>query len=459
MYDDKHQLISHYLSIFNYEKTVAACLDALNDNPHDGWALLCLASAYGGLGRDDDCIKTAFDALNYLDSQPHRANVYHVLGMERSANGDYPKAVEYHKKSVELHPENISFTAYYATSLAYLGKRSEAEKLLRHAESIEPNNESVLISKITIQYKFYNDRNTEEETISRYLLLSTQPMEAYYFFSLFHQKYGEYKAAFDYAVKAFLIDPNSAKIKELLRNFENLGYGSLLAELYALIDSLIAKKNFRKARAVCLDALASHPNDGNILTRLAEVYYELGKYDDCVDTCLKALKYLEPDKQAHICYILGCERYVKSDYIQAADYHKKAYDMAPSNLLYLMAYIYDLSYLGQTLPDHYKRENYQAVYDYLIHMADIDPYSHARHVINYLKKFGYTSEKEREQERLAQKRRAAQESLDRECREFLELAEKMKAADEIKRNTHVRSTTWFSQFYENIKQKIKRISN
>jgi len=326
-----------------------------------------------------------------------------------------------------------------------------------------------------MQYKFCEDRNTEEETISQYLSLSTQPMEAYYFFSLFHRKYGEHKAAFDYAVKAFLIDPNSAKIKDLLRNFENLGYGSLLAGQYELIDNLIAEKNFKKARAVCLDALADHPNDGFILARLAGAYYELGRYDNCVETCTKALKYLEPDQQAQICYILGCERCVRGDYMQAADYHKKAYDMAPSNLLYLAAYIYDLSCLGQPLPDHYKRENYQAVYYYLTDEYDMDAYSYTGRIISYLKKFGYTSQKERhlaEQKRLEQERRAEQECLERECREFLELANRMREdeecraflelakrmkADEIRRKPKVRLAMWFSQFYKNIAQKIKSI--
>jgi len=460
VYNNKHQLIWHYLDICNYEKAVTECHDVLRDNPHDGLVLLYLSSAYRCLCKYESCIETAFDALKYLESEPHRAYVYQELGQERYANEDYAGAAEYHKKAVELQPEDISHLAYYAVSLAYSGQQDEANQLLKRAEEVEPNNESVLLAKIAIKYKYGKDRDTEEETISRYLLVTTQTLEAYYFFSMFHQKYGEYKTAFDYAVKAFLIDPNSIKIKDLLRNFENVGYGGLLAGQHELIDSLIALKNFRKARAVCLDALADHPDDGIILTKLAATYYELGRYDESVETCLKALKHLEPDNQAHICYILGCVRCVKGDFIQAADYHKKAYDMAPTNLNYLTAYLHDLSYFNQTLPDHYKREKYQEVYDYLISEYGIDSHSYGGHVINYLKKFGYTSQAERvriaEQNQKEEDRRIELELLDRECQEYLEVANQMKE-NKIEDSPKMRLPMWFSKFYKSMTQKIRRI--
>ena len=466
MSNNKQLLVSHYLNIGNYEKTVSECLDTLSDNPHNGFVLLCLSAAYRGLDRDEDCVKAAFDALKYLESEPYRAYVYNILGMERYSNMDYAKAAEYHKKSMELHPEDISYTANYAMNLAHLGQKDTADNFLKRAEEIEPNNESVLFAKIAIQYKYCKDRNVEEESISRYLLLSTQQLQAYYFFCLFHQKYGEYKTAYDYAVKAFLLAPNSAMIKNMLREFENLGYGGLMGEKYELIDNFFEDKNFKKVRAICLDTLVKHPNNGFILARLANACYELGRYDDCVEACIKALKYLEPNKQASICYLLGNERCVREDYIQAADYHKKAYDMEPSNLHYLATYICDLSYLGQTLPEQYKQETYQAVYDYITSDYKAGSYNYTQRIISYLKKFGYSNHKEMHHAEQEQIERECQEFLklakqmieDDECREYLELAKRMRE-DELKRTPMMRLTRRFSQFCKRIThKKVKTIS-
>ena len=218
-----HDLIYHLVSIDHYERARQECLDALKENPHDGWVLNQLAFVYRNLGDNEACVRAGVEALNY-ETPYEQANTFDILGLERESHGEYIQAAEYFQKAIEFQPHRAVFFAHYANTLAHLGRMREARDTMDHAEALEPNNLFVLGTKFNFLYDYTSDRKAQEETLQRMLPLSTEPAHMYYDLARYHLLYNEFQQAYEYAVKSILIDPKYELTRELLRVLARYGY-------------------------------------------------------------------------------------------------------------------------------------------------------------------------------------------------------------------------------------------
>ena len=227
------QLINyHYFNSKNYENVCKYCLEALEYDPHNGSVLATLTHAYFEVLNFDNerefalFIETAEKALMHLKPAARsRAVVLNLLGIGYRRRDSYDKAAEYFKQAVETKSHSGEFLGNYAEAIAHLGRVDEAETLLNRAEELSPQDYYTLQAKSNFLEEFRRDRKAEEETLSRLLPLSTDPQRTYYRIARFHRKYGEFQEAYDYYVKALLVNPKNDDILEKLRELEDMGYG------------------------------------------------------------------------------------------------------------------------------------------------------------------------------------------------------------------------------------------
>jgi tetratricopeptide (TPR) repeat protein len=225
-YEKILNLIEHYSSSDGYERMRDACLDALRINPYDGWVLKNLALSYYGLRDFDAALKTGETALEYLTSPADKGSVYSIFGHRYSALGDYRKAVEYYRNAVDNCPESAAHLAEYAGALSHIdGRCYEARALLYRAEEISSSDFYVLQSKFLYLFEFHRYRAEEEETLQRMLSVSCYPFIMNWYFAIFHEKYGEYKQAYEYFVKCALIRPWHEPTQKRLKNMEAPFFG------------------------------------------------------------------------------------------------------------------------------------------------------------------------------------------------------------------------------------------
>ncbi|MDR0287857.1 MAG: hypothetical protein LBI03_09190 [Clostridiales bacterium] len=214
-YEKKLDLIKYYNSITNYEKARVACLDALQENPHDEWVLSILTNVYYNLRDFDACVKTGLEALPY--QTPHQqAFIFNILSLERAYKGDYKKAAEYSKKSIEGRPQSVDYIAAHAENLAHLGKRKEALQLFKHAEELNPKNFYLLNIEFQFYHEFFRDKKAEEELLARMVPLSTKPFDMNWNFGIFNKKYKEYYKAEEYFVQALLARPGDRDCEAMI---------------------------------------------------------------------------------------------------------------------------------------------------------------------------------------------------------------------------------------------------
>jgi len=216
--------IEHYENIGSYEYLRQACMEALRYEPHDKLVLSKLTRAYYNIGDYDNCVKTANEALAH-QTPYEQGFIYYMLGAERDYASDHKKAAEYFLAAIERRPENAEYVAQYALQLAYLGRFDEAQELLYRAEEMDPHNYYVL----NIKFRFYkywrNDRDIEEDTLSRMLPLSPSPFYMNRALAEFHLKYNEHEEAYEYYIKASLACPGDKKVLKMLRLLEARGFG------------------------------------------------------------------------------------------------------------------------------------------------------------------------------------------------------------------------------------------
>ncbi|WP_019121123.1 MarR family transcriptional regulator [Brevibacillus massiliensis] len=97
------------------------------------------------------------------------ASFFAELGMRLARRFDYPKALRYLRRAVDLEPENATYNCYLASVLAELGQFEESNNILYHiVESIDPGLVDVYFY-LSNNYANMEDFQMAEELALRYL--------------------------------------------------------------------------------------------------------------------------------------------------------------------------------------------------------------------------------------------------------------------------------------------------
>lgn len=272
--NQKIDLINYYDNSGNYKKQLQVCREILVENPTSVFALKSMAGAYYELNLNEEFLETCLEALKYAINPSDKAYLFDLLAAKYSFERDYEKAIGYHKEVIENNPNKAEYLSSYAKTLFYLGRKSEADKLMAEALNMDPNNMHILIDQYVVIHDQYNDREKEQELLTKMLKLSTDPFRMNIYLGNFHMKYYEYEDAYDYYIKAVLINPNFEDLNMIIIECENqIRLENLNQELFAELHeekrkkilSYIEQNNYKDLQELCNELLK---NDQNNITAL-----------------------------------------------------------------------------------------------------------------------------------------------------------------------------------------------
>lgn len=352
------QLANLYKHTHQSKKAIHFFTYVLSKDKYDLNAMRNLAELYFNNKQKESALKLYKQLVAYIDDEDEKAGYYSVIGNIYSTYGEYVKAVNYYKKYLELHPDDV-----------------EVIKDLRRIYIKEKNTENVI---------YYSKK-----------LIDLEPDNYSYYDEiinlLFHVH--SYEEALSYANKAlelptadiFAVKNQIAKIyiytgrvpesiqlinETIVQDPSNL----LLSQTLAMAHCM--NKDFEQAKKVCDDALeVALPSDirvihNNLSTILAEEAVYLlnqGKTNLAFDKFTEALQY--NNENPEIYYKLGEANRTIKNYSEAIRQCKRAIELAPEVGMYY-----------ETLADiYYELQNFIEAKKFYKEAVFIDPKNSRAH--------------------------------------------------------------------------------
>lgn len=365
MINDQINTIQFYFNSGNYQKLKDECLKLLSSDPTNPYALDGLVTAYyyDLDNHENDFLETSEKCLIYISEPNARARIFHVITSYYVIKDNLNQAKKHIDEALSLCPNNALYIAKNARIMASLGNKTEFEVLINTAFSIEPNNYYVLYEKFEAYYCLYNDKDAERALLEKMLPLSPDSFTMNMTIANHHYKFREFKEAYDFFVKAMLINPNSESLNSILQDLEHRIEEEFLIkefekdlnqdnaiELTNLWRNASETQTFHALLHFCqkLDSLGiSNPG---FLYAYAKSAWACKQLHLCESICKRAARH--PSIRGHIQYIWGCCCYSMKNYEKAYPHLKNALDINPrqlSNFIYLIRSLAETGKLEEAL--------------------------------------------------------------------------------------------------------------
>jgi tetratricopeptide (TPR) repeat protein len=288
--------------------------------------------------------------LALAGSQQSNATLYghYLKGLFDLKQGDYEDGLLELQKVKVKDSKSVYTRLKIATVLIRLGRTDEAEKVLKEAKALDPDNLEISLALIFIysyaqkdkaleqeyetllvkahelkpddlsiagylgQFYFYKKNNKAAvEIYEKILTKDSGYVEAYFWLGYLFSEEGQVKKAIDLWQKGLEVDPQHAQI------LNSLGY--TYAEKDINLD--IAEEMIKKA-------LDQEPENGAYLDSLGWVYYKKGKFKKALEFLEKAIEQAkDPDIYKH----LG-DAYVALENVDGAlQYYKEGNEHFPDD--------------------------------------------------------------------------------------------------------------------------------
>jgi len=360
MISEQINAIQFYSNSGNYEKLKDACLALLASDPHNPYALdgLMTAYYYNLDHHEKDFLETSKKCLLHVSEPNAKARIFDILTSYYIIKHNFGQAKKHISEALLLCPNNALYIARNAKVSAFSGNKVEFEVLIKTAFSIEPNNYYVLYEKFDAYYSLYNDKDMEKALIEKMLPLSPDPFAMNMTIANHHYKFREFEEAYDFFVKAVLINPNMESLNSILQDLEHrieeeflikefekgLNQDNAL-ELTNLWRNASETQNFHALLYFCqkLDGLGiSNPG---FLYAYAKSAWACKQLHLCESICKRAA--LHPTTKGHVQYIWGCCYYSMKNYEKAYPHLKNALDINPRQLLNFIYLVRCLAEMGK----------------------------------------------------------------------------------------------------------------
>lgn len=261
--------------------------------------------------------------LSFSQSQSYLTNLYsaYLKGLFYVERGDYLLGLKELEKAKAQDPKSIHIRLKIATVLIRLERVGEAEKVLKEAKRIDPNNLDISLALIFVYSYAQKDKELEKEYeellekahelkpkdigISEYLaqfyfyrkkpkeaieiyekILEVSPdyVDAFFWLGYLYEETGQREEAIKVWKKGLEIEPSYAPI------LNSLGY--IYAEEGVNLD--LAEEMIKKA-------LEKEPENGAYLDSLGWVYFKKGAYQQAREYLEKALNFTkDPEIYEHL---------------------------------------------------------------------------------------------------------------------------------------------------------------
>ena len=145
--DEANATLRYYLAATEYERgryRLAEFIigESLEIDPNDPEALFMRARIHDALSQEDVSLVPgiASDLDRVIDLNPDHLEALWMRGVIYYEASNYKKAEEYFRAMIELSPKTVSGYINLANTLKTLDRGPEAEKLLKQAKTLDPNN-------------------------------------------------------------------------------------------------------------------------------------------------------------------------------------------------------------------------------------------------------------------------------------------------------------------------------
>lgn len=145
--DEANATLRYYLAATEYERgryRLAEFIigESLEIDPNDPEALFMRARIHQALSEEDVSLvpSIASDLDRVIDLNPDHLEALWMRGVIYYEASNYRKAEEYFRAMIELSPKTVSGYINLANTLKTLDRGPEAEKLLKQAKTLDPNN-------------------------------------------------------------------------------------------------------------------------------------------------------------------------------------------------------------------------------------------------------------------------------------------------------------------------------
>lgn len=219
------------------------------------------------------------------------SNMYFYGGLAAYSEKEYEAAENAFTKCVEINFNTGESIGYLARSLKEQGKTEKAEKALKTAASMYPNNLDVLIQ--LTNYYIDSDNNAEaEKVLSEAIKLDPENTALVYTSGTIYETMGRFEDAEAAYKKTLTIEPDNTNAKFAIGGL----YFNKGADLYNEANTLpFGDPNYEKMRAESTalfeqalpyleEASAAEPKDVVILESLKAVYGKLSMTDKFLET-------------------------------------------------------------------------------------------------------------------------------------------------------------------------------
>jgi tetratricopeptide (TPR) repeat protein len=257
-----------YYKTGNIEKAIEELKQAINENPQDGFAHLCLARCYLKQGNEKEAMARFSDAFKFGEKDPR---IHRYLGELAEGFGDWERAIDSYSMVIHLSPDDP--IAYLDLARVYVkgtGEFSKAKKVLRFV---------------------LNQNPPKDIMIKAYLLLAGASKET--------------SEQEEYYKKVLEIDPGNPLAKTMLEFIKkgeeykkNIAISSEAQKHYAKAEKLYGERKFEKAIEQYKKAIDLEPRFAKAYLYLGDCYWVMGRYDKAFPYFKKATEIDPKNPQA-----------------------------------------------------------------------------------------------------------------------------------------------------------------
>jgi tetratricopeptide (TPR) repeat protein len=287
-------------------------------------------------GKLENKIKIRNECIEIYEQSNHSPYLNRVISLlyrhrANEVNDDYEKAVANYERAMELDHTipKTKFHYFKADFLYDIGRYEESILELSKCIELEPANDFYLIERGMV-YKMLDKYIESIEDMNRALLLSPNNIEALGYRLSAFEGLDRIEEALDDANKIIELNPGKSEIylwkarccvemdrySDAIQCCDKATLVEGTADTYNTIAYIYrSMKMFDEAFTSVEKALELEPADANLVLTKAELLYEIGKYEEGIQYCTKAIE-LDSNLQAAFRYRSLC--YMAKNQIQQA---------------------------------------------------------------------------------------------------------------------------------------------
>lgn len=246
--------------------------------------------------------------LALLRKNPRDVQAIHALGIISAQQDDFPQAIDYLNKAIELNPNDETLYLHLANIFKMQGLFSQAVHALQTA--LEKNPKYVLAMNNLGSVYYTQDKFNEAVPYYQHAIdLEPKYIDAYYNLGLAFSKQQKYAEAINTYEKLLQMSPEH------------------FAARFHLACALMQQEKMTDALTQFLNIELQHPHHFETQTNLATCFLKLGKFNEAKAHYFKALELAPEDTQIlfNLGYICMQQGYVDS----AIQHYQRAVQIDP----------------------------------------------------------------------------------------------------------------------------------